>query len=160
MMEIDATANCPCGSQASYANCCAPIHVAPALALTPEALMRARFSAFVLGDNDFLIASWAPSTRPPRTALEGSGEDPGPRWRRLHIAASESGDDQGWVSFRALAQQADGWIALEETSRFQRIGGQWFYLDGDADWQRLRVGRNAPCPCGSGLKAKRCCARG
>lgn len=159
-MEIDPTTVCPCGSQSSYATCCAPIHAAPARASTPEALMRARFSAFVLADSDFLIASWAPDTRPMRAELEGSGEDSGPRWRRLIVAASENDDDHGWVRFRALAQQADGWLALEETSRFRRIDGQWFYLDGDADWQRLRVGRNAPCPCGSGLKAKRCCARG
>ncbi len=117
--------------------------------------MRARFSAFVLADNDFLIASWAPETRPSRAEL---GE-PGPHWRRLIVEASEHGADQGWVRFRAIARQPDGWLALDETSRFRHADGQWYYLDGDAEWQRLRVGRNAPCPCGSGFKAKRCCGR-
>lgn len=156
-MEIDPTAICPCGSQSAYATCCAPIHAAPTRALTPEALMRARFSAFVSGDNDFLIASWAPDTRPPRAALDEAG----PSWRRLIVEASgqDDADDHGWVRFRAIARQPDGWLALNETSRFRRTEGQWFYVAGDAEWQRLRVGRNAPCPCGSGLKAKRCCAR-
>jgi len=41
-------AACPCGSGTAYAACCEPMHQG-APALTAEALMRSRYSAFVLG---------------------------------------------------------------------------------------------------------------
>ena len=54
-----------------------------------------------------------------------------------------------------------GMVALagevHENSRFVKEQGQWFYVDGDLKSQ-AKVGRNDPCPCGSGKKYKRCCA--
>ena len=50
-----------------------------------------------------------------------------------------------------------------ERSRFRRAEGRWVYLDGEmvkpkpVVREEPKVGRNAPCPCGSGRKFKRCC---
>ena len=56
---------CPCGSGTSYGACCGPLH-AGREAATAEALMRSRYSAFVLLDADYLLRSWHPATRPAR----------------------------------------------------------------------------------------------
>ncbi len=55
---------CPCGSGAVFGACCEPIHDG-APAPTAEALMRSRYSAFVVGDEDHIFRTWHPRTRPP-----------------------------------------------------------------------------------------------
>lgn len=157
MVLNETTATCPCGSHRNFGECCEPVHRAPSRATTPDALMRARFTAFARGETTVLLATWDPATRPSTAELEA----PGPRWLGLHVEASGHRGDRGWVRFRAVGRDTGGFVELRETSdfRFDDAAGQWFYIDGDAHWQRLAIGRNAPCPCGSGLKAKRCCAR-
>ena len=122
--------------------------------------MRARFSAYVLGETDFLLSSWDPSTRPARQDLE---QDQNISWQSLQIRRCEMGglnDDSGIVEFVASGQASGKAITLHETSRFKRQDGSWVYVDGDIhpppDPNR-KVSRNAPCPCGSGKKYKRCC---
>ncbi len=119
--------------------------------------MRARYTAFVLHDVPTLLATWDPTTRPSAVQLA----TPGPRWLKLTVEASDAAGHRGWVRFRALARERGAFLELIETSRFHFNGHarQWFYIDGDAQWHRPALGRNTPCPCGSGLKAKRCCAR-
>ncbi|MGI5521223.1 YchJ family protein [Micromonospora sp. CA-259024] len=120
---------CPCGSGRAYADCCAPLHSGDAHAPTAEALMRSRFSAFALGDADYLLRSWHPSTRPPRLEL-----DPGQRWVRLEIVDTERGgllDTAGTVTFHAHHRDAGRPGTLTEHSRFVREDGRWVYLDGD-----------------------------
>jgi SEC-C motif-containing protein len=115
------TGRCPCGSGATYEACCGPVH-AGAPAATAEALMRSRFSAFVLGLGPYLLASWHPSTRPAELELD---EDV--TWRRLQIVdgAAET------VEFRASYRTSAGAGLLHERSRFVRENGHWFYLDGE-----------------------------
>jgi SEC-C motif-containing protein len=49
-----------------------------------------------------------------------------------------------------------------ERATFRRIDGDWFYMDGDmvkpkpVVRDKPKVGRNEPCPCGSGKKYKKC----
>ena len=121
------TLPCPCGSGLPYAECCRPLHRGEATAATAEALMRSRFSAFAVGDPDYLLRSWHSSTRPARLRL-----DPGQRWTRLEILGTERGglfDTAGTVAFRAHYREAGRPGALEEHSRFVREDGQWVYLD-------------------------------
>ncbi len=61
---------CPCGAPAPYDACCGPAHRGEAPAATAEALMRSRYSAFVLRDTYYLLASWHPSTRPKKLTLD------------------------------------------------------------------------------------------
>jgi SEC-C motif domain protein len=51
---------CPCGSGKGYAACCGLLH-AGAPAADAEALMRSRYSAYVLGLADYLRATWHPA---------------------------------------------------------------------------------------------------
>ena len=92
--------------------------------------MRSRFSAFALGLEGYLLASWHPSTRPATLELDG-----GTVWRKLQIVdtvAGGRGDETGLVEFRASYRDADGNAGvLHERSRFERRGGRWFYVDGE-----------------------------
>jgi SEC-C motif domain protein len=116
--------------------------------------MRSRYTAFALENEDYLRSSWHTSTRPAGALLAA-----GTRWCGLNIIDTASDGDQGYVRFVATFQevQEKGWHQLQESSRFVREDGRWFYLEGDARWLALRPGRNDECPCGSGKKYKKCC---
>ncbi|CAM4186023.1 YchJ family protein [Vreelandella rituensis] len=142
---------CRCGGGKALADCCGRYHAGEP-APTPEALMRSRYSAFVLNLTDYLLASWHPSTRPASLAPDSSTH-----WLRLEILESAEVGDNGRVAFRATFREGRRWAVLEEASRFVREEGRWFYLDGTPDITRLKPGRNDPCPCGSLRKFKSCC---
>ena len=145
--------NCPCGSGKAYQLCCQPCH-AGAAADTPKALMRSRFSAFVVKDADYLLATWHPDTRPATLQLDDS-----PDWVGLQVLSSGEQEGRGQVHFRAVYRLPDGFGYLEEASDFVREDGRWFYLSGQTREVRLDPGRNEPCPCGSGRKFKACCLK-
>lgn len=90
--------------------------------------MRSRYSAFAVGDADYLLATWHPTTRP--ASLELSDDV---RWRQLEIRATTAGgedDHEGTVDFIAYSWDAvaDEHGLHREHSRFVREGGQWFYV--------------------------------
>lgn len=117
---------CPCGSGEVYAACCGPLHSGESHAPTAERLMRSRYSAFVVGDVDYLLATWHPDTRP-----AGLDLDPERRWQQLEILATTGGsmlDTAGTVEFRAhyvLGGQAG---FQHEHSRFARVARRWVYV--------------------------------
>ena len=127
------TPNCPCRTAADalpYAACCARYHTGPLhlRAPTAEALMRSRYSAFVLDITDYLLATWHPSTRPARIEPNPTGL----KWLGLELRRHALRDaDHATVEFVARSKLAGRAQRLHETSRFEREGGRWFYLDGD-----------------------------
>ena len=145
---------CPCGSGRPLADCCGRYHRGEP-APSPEALMRSRYSAFALNLTDYLRETWHSTTRPASLP-----PDDATRWRRLEILEHEEQGDTGRVRFRATFLEGRRWGVLEEASRFMREAGRWYYLDGTPTVSRLKPGRNAPCPCGSGRKLKGCCGAG
>ncbi len=89
--------------------------------------MRSRYTAFVLGDVKHLLATWHPSTRPADLDLE-----PGIKWLGLAVKrCAQSDETHGTVEFVARSRMHGQGQRLHETSRFVRMSGQWFYLDGD-----------------------------
>ena len=116
---------CPCGSGAGYAACCGRWHEG-APAPSAEALMRSRYCAFALGLDEYLLATWHASTRPPSLELDHRA-----RWLGLEVRAQHEDGDRGTVEFVARSKQAGRATRLHETSRFVREGGRWFYVDGD-----------------------------
>jgi SEC-C motif-containing protein len=108
-------------------NCCGPL-LAGTRAPTAERLMRSRFTAFALGEADYLLDSWHPTTRPRRIEL-----DPDQRWLFLEVLDITAGgplDSEGVVEFRAHFTAAGHRGELHERSRFVRVDGRWVYLDG------------------------------
>ena len=131
---------CPCGSGLAYAACCGALH-AGAAAATPEALMRSRYAAYALGLEDYLLATWAPETRPER--IFEPGEAP-LKWVSLEVRASGetpgtgAEPDTGFVDFVARARSSRGAVKLSEHSRFRRektgdAARRWLYVDGDIE---------------------------
>jgi SEC-C motif-containing protein len=109
-----------------FADCCAPLHQGQP-APDAERLMRSRYSAFVLGLTEYLLATWHPSTRPASMALE-----PGAHWLGLEIKDHRlTGADSAEVTFVARFRVAGRAVRQHERSRFVREGGHWFYVDGD-----------------------------
>ena len=143
---------CPCGSGRDASQCCEPI-LQGKRAETPEQLMRARYCAYRARNTAFLVSSWHRSTC---SGVLTPEQDLA--WRQLHILASSTKGLEGSVDFVATWQQNDRWGQLQEKSRFVLETGIWYYLDGEVTHAPLAPGRNAMCPCGSGLKYKRCCA--
>jgi SEC-C motif-containing protein len=96
--------------------------------------MRSRYSAFAVGDADYLLATWHPNTRPADLEL-----DPGLRWFRLDILGRTGGgvlDSEGTVEFEARYRMRPATPdtsptsgSQRENSRFRRVDGRWFYVD-------------------------------
>ncbi|WP_040837548.1 YchJ family protein [Nocardia brevicatena] len=128
---MDESNPCPCRRGDTFGACCAPILTGHHAAPNAEALMRSRYTAFAVGDAEYLLSSWHPRTRPAELCL-----DPGRRWLFLEILRTERGgpfDDSGTVEFVAHYRDAGGRDALHETGRFVRVNGAWRYLDGVVD---------------------------
>jgi len=89
--------------------------------------MRSRYSAYVLGETEYLLKTWHPSTRPSTLEL-----DPDVRWYRLDIVARTGGsmfDTRGTVEFRAYYRHDGVADQQHENSSFVRENGAWLYVN-------------------------------
>ena len=124
----DSALTCYCDSGQLYSRCCEVIVSGQTSAATAEALMRSRYTAFCLGDQQYLLKSWHPDTRPGRVTI-----NPDQQWLDLKILstiAGRSSDETGKVEFSARYKLAGRGYRLHETSRFTRAEADWYYLDG------------------------------
>lgn len=151
---------CPCDSGLDYSSCCEPFINGALQEPTAEALMRSRYTAYTQQNNDYLLQSWHPDTRP----TDNPGDDDNTVWTGLKILRTEAGtenDSQGIVEFIASCEVKGVASQLHEISHFSRADNQWLYIEGESQQPQRRaqakVGRNEPCPCGSGKKYKKCC---
>ncbi|HMV16377.1 MAG TPA: YchJ family metal-binding protein [Zoogloea sp.] len=120
---------CPCGSGRAYPACCGPYLDQSLPAPTAEALMRARYTAYTLKREDYLLATWDPAHRPAQLDL---ASDTATRWLGLQVKRHETtGSGQAIVEFVARYKVAGRAYRLHETSRFHVLGGAWVYVDGD-----------------------------
>jgi len=118
---------CPCGSDEPYTACCQRWHEGLAEGIhapTPETLMRSRYSAYVVGLIDYLLATWHPSTAPGELELSPI------KWIGLEVRHAEEAGDAGVVEFVARCRVNGKAQRLHETSRFVRQDGRWYYIDG------------------------------
>ena len=152
---------CPCGTELDYDACCGPFHRREAPPPTAEALMRARYSAYVRGLVDYVGETTAPETRAdfdPEAAANWASQS---EWVGLRIVRTERGgllDDSGMVEFVAAYRSGGRYVEHRERSEFRKTPeGQWLFVRG-APPEPVKAGRNDPCPCGSGKKFKKCCA--
>lgn len=128
MTKKQPAAACPCGG-ADYAQCCKPFHDGVA-APTAEALMRSRYSAYVLGLTDYVHATWHTGTRPPLNELTLEADDLAIKWLGLDVKMHAANGDEATVEFVARSKVGGRAHRLHEVSRFVREDGRWFYVDG------------------------------
>ena len=157
---------CPCGSKLEFDDCCSPVLSGEREAATAEALMRARYSAYATGNIDFLHESLHPSHRSDHDRNATRRWAKRSEWLGLEIAATEAGkedDEEGRVEFIATFKEKGVVRRYHELSLFKKNNGKWFFVDGEMVKPKTevhegtKVGRNEPCPCGSGRKFKKCC---
>ena len=135
------------------------------MAENAEELMRSRFTAHALRDYEHLHRTDFETARKPYVAEKNEGQEPA--WSRLVIHAHEPGNkpNTALVDFSAYYKSGDAEQALHEKSEFVHVDGRWYYTRavrlGPPPIRSTapKVGRNDPCPCGSGKKYKHCCGR-
>lgn len=161
MTETNET--CPCGSGAPFAGCCEPIIKGTRESETAEQLMRARYSSFVTGAIDFIVASTHSRTRKEIDLSFIREWSETSTWHGLEILESKQvNDDKALVSFEARFTQHGEEQRHREKSVFEREDGEWRFVTGDelknptVRYETRPPGRNDPCPCGSGKKYKKC----
>jgi SEC-C motif-containing protein len=124
--------------------------------------MRSRFSAHVAHDWEHLHRSYEKTAQEPYVPEKDvQARD----WTRLVIHAHEPGlkPDVAYVDFTAYFKENDAEQAFHEKAEFHKVDGAWLYArairEGPAPIKAAaaKVGRNDPCPCGSGKKHKHCC---
>jgi SEC-C motif-containing protein len=159
--------NCPCGSGLEFKSCCEPYLKKKKKAPTAEALMRSRYTAYVEHDIDYIVETCTKNEKDRIDVKQTKTWSEKSDWLGLKIISTENGgpkDDEGIVEFEALYEM-DGLKEVHyEKAKFKRQNGDWFYDEGDVTPGTVirtgpKVGRNDPCPCGSGKKFKHCCGR-
>ena len=159
---------CPCKSGKTFGECCGPIIAGTAKAETAEALMRARYSSYATGDVGFLKTSMVEEAQADFDEASSKAWSEAARWHGLEIISTEKGgpaDDEGVVEFRALYTANGEFCNHHEVATFVKDRSGWKFEDGDLVGEtptvreEPKVGRNDPCPCGSGKKYKKCCGR-
>lgn len=159
---------CPCNSGRSYGECCGPVLEGKAVAETAEALMRARYSAYATGHVLFLRDSAVKSVRDEFDEKATTAWSRASRWHGLEIIRTEKGgrdDTAGVVEFRATYTANGEFCNHHEVSTFVKEADGWKFEDGElvkdvpVTRETPKVGRNDPCPCGSGRKYKKCCGK-
>ena len=150
---------CPCCSTLLFEECCQPYICEIKVAPTPSALMRSRYTAYVLKNASYLIATWHPDCQPEKwrdSLQEGFANT---HWQGLQVIDQQEGRDpaEGFVEFAARFTEpgSDAVHLIHERSRFLRLNERWYYIDGI----KPQTGRNDACPCGSGKKYKKCCGK-
>ena len=155
---------CACGSGRPFEDCCDPLlagHPAP----TAEALMRSRYTAYVVGRLDHVERTNTPEACTDFDRLDSERFAAEANWLGLKILRVVDGgpdDTTGQVEF-TFRYKHHGKVHMQhELAYFCRRDGQWLYehseMNPKGEPVRVsKINRNDPCPCGSGKKHKKCC---
>lgn len=151
------SATCPCGSGNLPENCCGRYHAGHP-APCAEALMRSRYSAYVLGLVDYLLDTTLPAQKAGLDRDAISQWSARSTWLGLEVEGAEligGQPEHAFVTFTARWHDADGEHRHRERSAFVQHQGRWYFIDPTVS---LKAGRNDACPCGSQQKFKKCCS--
>lgn len=90
--------------------------------------MRSRYTAYVLGLEDYLLQTWHTDTRPAALNL---AEDQAIKWLGLQVKRAEIiNESTATVEFVARYKVGGKAERLHELSQFLRLEGRWYYLVG------------------------------
>ena len=158
---------CPCGSGIAFESCCEPYLIEREKPATAAALMRSRYSAYALGAVDYLYKTSGPKVRKEFDAESSRKWAESATWTGIEILEETGGsatDQTGVVEFIAHYSVKESAFDHHERAEFEKINGEWRFIDGHIFGptpirrEEPKIGRNDPCPCGSGKKLKKCCA--
>jgi len=146
---------CYCKSGLKFSECCEPILRVLEVPQSALALMRSRYSAYCLGDVNYLQAtthdhSWTDEELKFIQDWADNSE-----WQHLEIIDSS----ENMVEFKAYYIYEKKQHLHHEKSTFLKVNDMWKYVDGEIFEDKVSFLRNEKCICGSGEKYKRCCFR-
>ncbi len=160
------TRECYCQSGKPFAECCEPCIKGTTPAPTAEALMRSRYTAYVLEDIPYLSRTLHSKERDDFDEAGAAKWARDADWQGLEIVRTEQGgidDSSGLVEFKVTYKRHGSPLTHHELAEFRKADGTWYFFDGKmisdgpARREAPKIGRNEPCPCGSGKKYKKCC---
>ncbi len=159
---------CPCGSEQAFDQCCEPIINGEKTAQTAEALMRSRYTAYARTNVQYIVDTTHPELRKELDDESIRSWSETSEWHGLEIVDTIEGgpeDDAGKVEFIAHFCENGEKKTHHELGHFVKDDDVWYFTDGEPvkPKQYIRstpkIGRNEPCPCGSGKKYKKCCGK-
>lgn len=118
---------CPCGTALEFDDCCAKVHLNLDHARSAEMLMRARYSAFVVHNIDFLYTTFHPSTRRFQSRGDIQSWANECKWMHLEIVSSSANKVEFKAHYMDLAMNVH---VHHEKSNFEKIENNWYYVDG------------------------------
>jgi SEC-C motif-containing protein len=138
MRKVERNEPCPCGSGLKFKKCCAPAIDGTTRPETAEALMRSRYTAYVVGNAAYLYET----THPDNEAVKGVDRDQFIRetqayckimdFTGLTVHQTWPEDEKGIarVEFTAHFEAQGQQDSFKELSDFVRLNGRWIYLSG------------------------------
>lgn len=119
---------CPCGSNIPYSLCCQKYLENGKYTTNAEILMRSRYTAYVMSNEAYLLATWHILTRPKNLALNKNKQL---KWIKLEIKNYQILDDNhATVEFIAYYKINGKMHKMHEISQFIKENDQWFYVKG------------------------------
>lgn len=133
-MKISVNSACPCGSKNKYKKCCKVYHngTLPKKALE---LMKSRYCAYALRDYKYIINTTHPLNPEFSEDRESWGKSildfsDSVSFDGLEILEFIDGEEEAFVSFKAILSCSDRDCSFIEKSRFLKEENKWFYVDG------------------------------
>jgi SEC-C motif-containing protein len=156
---------CSCDTKKPFADCCGPYIKGGKVPANAVDLMRARYTAHVRQEIDFIMDTLSAARKKDTDRKETETWARDTQWESLEIQSTEKGgpgDDVGQVTFVAKFRENGEAKEHHELATFIKVNGKWQFEDGRLPPQKPiksegpKIGRNDPCPCGSGKKYKKC----
>lgn len=157
---------CPCGSNKEYSECCEPYIKGDKIPETAEALLRSRYSAYTLQELDYIYETIHPEQKQHHDHKATKKWAAESKWHGFNIVDIKDGskdDEEGIIEFTAKFTAKFETQTHHELALFKKAEDKWYFYDGEPVPPETfvrsepKVGRNDPCPCGSGKKYKKCC---
>ncbi|WP_299071535.1 YchJ family protein [uncultured Paraglaciecola sp.] len=151
--------NCFCGSGLTFEQCCQGLINGEVAAKNAEALMRSRFSAYVIKNYQYILLTYASTQRAQLTVSELANSSLDTHWLSLQVLAHHVQKSTAQVEFKAFYQVDNGYFVMHELSDFVFEAGKWLYTSGviQNGSGKFFPERNSQCLCASGKKFKKCC---
>lgn len=118
---------CHCGSGRDFGLCCEPFLLGKALPETAEQLMRSRYAAYVTRNVEYILETTSPKFRKyysPKSIMEWAANS---TWISLEILSSSEKRVKFVATYLDEQQQL---TRHQEDSRFEKIAGRWYFMDG------------------------------
>lgn len=130
---------------------------------TPTELLQARYQAHVKADVDFIVASTHPEMREKLDQGVIQNWCKQAEWLGYQVEEEIIESDKAFLTFLLRYEEASKAFNHYEKAEFRKLEDKWYYYDSSFPKPKTfkredeKVGRNDPCPCGSGKKNKKCC---